>query len=99
MTRFPHLLVCAVALGTSACATSRYCIGDQPYQNAQTIPALEGTEGLNIPSSQTALVIPDPPAERVPYGEVVVDEDGDKRARCLDRPPEMPPLASSEGAN
>lgn len=96
MIRFTHPLICVLALATSACATSRYCIGDQPYQNAATIPPLQGTDELNIPASQAALVIPDPPAEPQPYGRIVTDEDGDKRAECLDTPPELPPLASKD---
>ena len=78
----------------SGCATSRYCMGDQPYQQAITIPALKGTPDLQLPESQAALRVPELASEGVPYGRLISDEDGDEKALCLDSPPrlaELPP--------
>lgn len=86
-------LVAAAAL--SGCAVSSYCEGEQDYQKAQSVPALKSPEGLTLPESPSALRIPRPPANPVPYGETYKDEDGDERVACLDKPPAMPPPAES----
>jgi hypothetical protein len=83
------LLVPAFALG--ACAANTYCEGQQTYQKAKTVPPLQGVEGLKLPQSASALKIPPPPANTVPYGERVKDADGDDMVACLDKPPAMPP--------
>lgn len=95
MTRVVRLSVALTAmLLASGCATSRYCMGDQPYQQAVTIPALQGTPDLHLPESQAALRVPELAGDAIPYGRLVKDEDGDERALCLDSPPrlaELPP--------
>ena len=76
----------------SGCAASSYCEGQQDYQRAPSVPALQPAGGLKVPESESALRIPPPPAKAVPYGEVLKDEDGDDIVVCLDKPPELPPL-------
>lgn len=76
------------------CAANKYCLDEQDYYGARTVPPLARAEGLNLPASPTALRIPPPPAESVPFGEKVEDVDGEKRVSCLDLPPPMPPLAA-----
>jgi hypothetical protein len=81
-------------LGLGGCAVSSYCEGEQDYQEAQSLPTLQTADGLQVRDSSTALRIPPPPATAVPYGETVKDEDGDDTVRCLDRPPDLPPVAA-----
>lgn len=85
----------------SGCATSRYCMGEKPYQKAITIPALTGTPELHVPQSQAALRVPEVAGESLPYGRLVKDADGDDKALCLDSPPrlaELPPKAEEPAA-
>lgn len=81
-------------LGLGGCAVSSYCEGEQDYQEAASLPTLQSADGLQVRDSSTALRIPPPPANSVPYGETVKDEDGDDTVRCLDRPPDLPPVAT-----
>jgi hypothetical protein len=74
----------------AGCAPAVYCEGELTYQNAASIPVVQPTEGLQPRESASALKIPPAPATTVPYGETVVDAEGDERVRCLDRPPELP---------
>ena len=92
MSRFARCSLLILALSASACSTTRYCMGEQEYHGALSIPPLQGTGELQIPVSQTALVIPDPSEGGLPYGRIETDESGRQHAVCLDRPPSMPPL-------
>jgi len=83
LTLFPLLVL-------GACAASTYCEGEQRYQTAQSVPAMQPADGLQIKESATALDIPPAPANAIPYGEAYKDADGDDAIRCLDRPPDMP---------
>lgn len=85
----PLLLASVLVLG--GCAGSSYCEGEQGYQTARSVPAPQSSGTLQIPVSESALRIPPPPENAVPYGEEYQDEDGDEAIRCLDRPPAMPP--------
>lgn len=80
-------------LALGGCAASSYCEGEQSYQAALSIPAVQTSEGLHLPESGSALRIPPPPAKSVPYGDTVTDEEGDEVVQCLDKPPAMPPPA------
>jgi len=75
------------------CAAGAYCEGEQDYEGAQSVPVVQPTGDLRVKDSASALKIPPAPANAVPYGEPYKDEDGDTATRCLDRPPDMPPLA------
>jgi hypothetical protein len=75
----------------AGCAVDSYCEGEQDYYKEGSVPPLKGAEGLQIPESASALKIPPPPTNPVPYGETVKDEDGDDVVRCLDKPPPLPP--------
>lgn len=92
----PHAAGVLALLVLSGCATSRYCMGELPYQQAKTIPTLKGTADLTLPESQAALRVPPVLAEGQPYGRLVTDEDGDERALCLDSPPRLAELPKRE---
>lgn len=97
----PTRIAClaAAALLASGCATHRYCMGEQDYQRAVSIPPLEGSGELQMPVSPTALVIPDPPPGGKPYGRIETTPEGKERAVCLDRPPALPPLKLPDAAS
>lgn len=77
----------------SACGINRYCMVEQEYQRAQTVPDLRPVDGLALPYSPSALRLPPAPAERVPFGTAAEDGSG----VCLDKPPEFiePPEESA----
>ncbi len=79
------LLLSAIAAGMllSGCASNRYCLGEQAYQNAEERPVLEPVGDLKLPESPTALRIPPPVANPVPYGAA----DAEGNGVCLDKPP------------
>ncbi len=90
------ILISALALG--GCVAGSYCEGTQNYQRAKSVPPLQPADGMTVPESEGALRIPPAPANSVPYGEVVRDEDGDEIVRCLDKPPEVPPEPAADPA-
>ena len=87
------LLALVPVFALAGCATGTYCEGELAYQQAVSVPVVQPTDGLKPRESASALKIPPAPANPVPYAEEYVDEDGDEAVRCLDKPPEMPPLA------
>ena len=84
------LALVPILAAAGGCAPAVYCEGDLVYQNAGSIPVVQPADGLQPRESASALKIPPAPATLVPYGETVVDADGDETVRCLDRPPELP---------
>jgi uncharacterized lipoprotein len=84
------ILIAASAALIAGCASHSYCLSDQPYTHAKSVPTLQAVDGLKIPESNAALKIPPPPAETVPYGRKVKDAKGEETIECLDRPPPMP---------
>lgn len=82
--------VLLAAVGLSACGSNRHCQGDFPYQRAQTLPPPAQSEGLKWPESPSALRIPPPPAQQVPYAYTPTGDKGEG-VECLDVPPRMPP--------
>ena len=87
-----RVLALLPVLALGACASNSYCLGEQKYQNAGSVPPLRPIEGLKLPESPSALKIPPAPANPVAFGERYKDEDGDEKSRCLDKPPAMPAL-------
>lgn len=79
------LLLLAVSLGLCACGANSYCLVPQKYERAETVPELKSIEGLEIPSSPSALRLPPKPAESVPFGRKAEDGSG----ICLDKPPRL----------
>lgn len=69
----------------TGCASNRYCLGEQDYQNAENLQPLQPVEGLKLPTSPTALKIPPPAAKPVAFGVANAKGDG----VCLDKPPPM----------
>ena len=84
------ILIAACAALVAGCASHSYCLGDQPYTHAKSVPPLQAADGLKVPESNAALKIPPPTASAVPYGRKVKDAKGDEKVECLDRPPPMP---------
>ena len=83
-------------LALAGCAAGSYCEGEQDYQYAVSIPALQPADGLHIQEASSALKVPPPSENTVPYGETYRDEDGDDAVRCLDQPPELPVSAAQK---
>ena|ERR1051326_7622868 len=73
----------------ASCASNRYCLGDQPYAHAPSVPPLQPVEGLKLPESSAALKIPPPSPNPVPFGQKIKDAKGEEVVECLDRPPPM----------
>jgi len=98
--KFPMRFVTLIPLLVlGGCAAGSYCEAEQDYQTAPSIPAVQPAEGLRVQESVSALKVPSRPETAVPYGETYQDEDGDEAVRCLDRPPDMPPVASKAEEN
>ncbi len=92
----PLLLVSGFVLG--GCANNRYCLEKQGYENAGSIPPLKSADGLQIPQSAGALVVPPPTAstQRIPFGRLEKTANGADKVECLDRPPPMPKPQGNE---
>jgi hypothetical protein len=93
MKPFKLLALIPVLAAIAGCAPGAYCEGELTYQRAPSVPPVQGVEGLQPRDSASALKVPPPPANVVPYAEGYVDEDGDEAVRCLDKPPALPPQA------
>lgn len=96
MTRAGTLIALATVTVLSACSNTRYCTRPQPYATAPSIPPLVGTDNLRIPTSNTALKVPEARGESLSFGYVVTDpaKPGKTKAECLDQPPPIPPSAT-----
>jgi hypothetical protein len=84
-----RLILLLPALALSGCAVNSYCEGQQKYMEAKSLAPLQSADGAKVPESASALRIPPPPTNPVPFGQTVKDEDGDDAIACLDKPPEM----------
>lgn len=91
------LLMIGTAIALSACQANRYCARPQAYESAPSIPPLVGSDTLRIPTTPTALKVPDAKGDSLTFGYGVPDpaHPGKSRIECLDRPPPIPPLADS----
>lgn len=84
--------VACLAVLITACGARAYCMGERPYQRAETVRVLEEIEDIRVPRASSALVVPEAPSEGPAYAERYEDADGDERIRCLDAPPRLQPL-------
>jgi hypothetical protein len=84
-----RLLLAATGLSllVTGCASNSYCLGKQPYENAEERPPLQSVGDLKLPDSPTALRVPPKPANPVPFGVANAKGDG----VCLDKPPAFTP--------
>lgn len=91
----PILIVAPVVLAAllSACGASRYCVVEQEYQTAASVPELRPAGGLLLPESPSALRLPPAPANPEPFGV----ESADGFGICLDKPPGL--QANTKPAN
>lgn len=90
-------LIAAVGLLAGACASKSYCLGQQKYDHVASITPIRGGEGLQIPQSPTAMLVPPPvlPDQDLPFGQRVADpvRRGRTKVECLDDPPPLPATA------
>lgn len=86
------LAVGGVCVMVVACGPRAHCAGEHPYQEAETVSALQNVDDIQVPRSPSALQIPSVPEDREypPYAELVNADDGASRIRCLDSPPRLP---------
>lgn len=78
-----------LASTVSGCAINAHCAGQQEYQYAYSLPQPE-IQGLKMPTSSAALVIPPPVPQMVPYAYKATDGKGEKNGvSCLDAPPKL----------
>ncbi|HZU75294.1 MAG TPA: hypothetical protein VFA70_00920 [Dehalococcoidia bacterium] len=100
MNLFLRLAGVSAALSVAACAANGYCLSQQRYDHAASVPPIHGGEGLEVPSAPTALKVPPAPAVDVPYGARVPDPQrpGHTKIECLDQPPPMPSPQALAGA-
>lgn len=94
MMRYYGLTAAVVVVLGSGCASNRYCLAEQDYQQAENLQPIQPAPGLSLPESAAALRIPPPPAKVVPFGT----RDAEGNGVCLDRPPPLP-AASTPGAS
>jgi len=82
------VIVSAAAL-LSACASNQTCKQDASYRKAAAIPSIKPAEGLNLPSSPSALVVPEitPEAARAAAQQPMPKKG--KGTACLDYPPQI----------
>ena len=94
----PRIALIAAAALLAGCSANRHCVGDFPYQRAATLAEPAPVEGLSMPESVSALRIPPPPEQAVPYAREMPDPDdpGATRISCLDVPPPMTVTPDSE---
>ncbi|TAM08969.1 MAG: hypothetical protein EPN72_13435 [Nevskiaceae bacterium] len=84
-------LVTGMVLALSACAANnRYCLGNQPYDDAVSVPILHPADGLQMPHVAGAFVVPPPVKDGVPFGKQTKGADGKSTIACLDQPPAIP---------
>lgn len=86
------LAVGSICVVVAACGPRAHCAGEHPYQEADTVSALQDVDDIRVPRSPSALQIPSVPEDREypPYAELITDDDGASRIRCLDSPPRLP---------
>lgn len=83
------LLALAVIGSVSACAQRSYCAGEHAYLEADSVRSLEDVDGLQVPRSSGALVIPPEELSGPAYAEAYEDSRGRTQYRCLDMPPRL----------
>lgn len=74
----------------SGCAATAHCVGEQDYQYAYSLQQPD-LQGLKMPTSSAALVIPPPVKDLVPFAYKTTDGTRGERhgMQCLDAPPKM----------
>ena len=79
-----------LAASVTGCATSAHCVGEQSYQRAYSLQQPD-LQGLKMPTSSSALVIPPPVSQMTPFAYKTKDgSKGEKNGmQCLDAPPRM----------
>lgn len=93
------LPLAALLLGGCA-AGGGHCMGELDYQQATSLPPAAPVTGLAVEDSPSALKIPPPPTNPVPFGQTVPDPEdpGEEMVQCLDVPPALPPVAEPAAA-
>ena len=89
-------LLALPALLLTACATDRRCGPDADYRKAGAVPPITAAEGLKVPESPSALKVPALTPAAIEAAQQPRGDD--KRAACLDYPPEITPVAAAPDA-
>ena len=84
------LALALVSLATvTGCASTSHCVGEQPYQRAYSLNQPE-LQGIKMPTSSAALVIPAPVSPMTPFSYKATDKKSERKGmQCLDAPPRM----------
>ncbi len=93
------LLTAALAsLLLGACASNQTCNASAEYRKAAAIPPIKAAEGLALPSSPSALKVPDiTPAALAAARTEPLPKKG-RGTACLDYPPEIVPAEPAPAA-
>lgn len=91
------IVITAAALLLSACAGNRVCTASADYREAAAIPPIQPAEGLKLPSSPSALKVPELTPAAVEASKQPLPRRG-RGTACLDYPPEMAPAEPASGA-
>ena len=82
----PLLALGAATLLLGGCATSMVCGNDTDYLDAPSITPISGANGVAVPNSPSALVIPAGTGQET---AVAQSSNLNRRTSCLDFPPEV----------
>lgn len=80
-----RILLLAACVGASSCGINSYCLSEQAYQRAHSVPEMKPVAGLSLPTTGSALRLPEAPSQPVPFGREAEDGSG----VCLDKPPSI----------
>lgn len=87
------IAIVIAALLTSACAGNQVCEASADYRKAGAIPPIQPAGGLTLPSSASALKVPDLTPAAIEAAKQPPPRKG-KGSACLDYPPELVPSDS-----
>lgn len=88
--KIKSVLVLTALAALTGCASTAHCVGEQDYQRAYSLQQPD-LQGLKMPTSSAALVIPPPVKNLVPFSYKTTDGTKGERngMQCLDAPPRM----------
>ena len=95
-TLLPVAVLASILL--TACASNQTCTASADYRDAAAVRPIQPAEGLNLPSSASALKVPDlPPAALAAARTQPMPKKG-RGPACLDYPPEIAPVEAAPAA-
>lgn len=91
-------LVVLASMLLTACATNQSCKDSADYRDAAAITPIQPAEGLNLPTSASALKVPElTPAALTAARSEPLPKKG-RGTACLDYPPEIAPVEAAPSA-